>query len=77
LRKAKRGGITVKKITRSDDDNNVYESDVNIGDVHDELENLNSAFSNLNARLESATAIAGLLGGIIVLILLVQTIRHW
>jgi hypothetical protein len=72
----RRGGNTVKKIMRADDGNNVYESDVNIGDVHDELEGINSKLASLNARLESAFAIAGLLGGIIVLILLAQTVRH-
>jgi hypothetical protein len=60
-----------------DEDNNVYEDDADIGDVHDELENLTAEVTKLDSRLESAITIACLIGGAIILILLAQTIHHW
>jgi hypothetical protein len=67
----------VRKITRVDDDNNVYESNADIGDVYDELESVTTQLSRLNERLESTKDYMSLFGGLILIILLVQTIRHW
>jgi hypothetical protein len=67
----------VKKITRSDEDNNVYESDVNLGDVHDAVESVENELSEVKQWLKYLISVVAWLGSIITLILLAHTIRHW
>jgi len=68
----------MKRVPHYDDEGGEFhEEDVNLGDVHDELENISAELSSINVGIQAVVSTVGFLGGLIIVILLVHIIRHW
>ena len=67
----------MKYITRVEDDGITYEEDVNLGDVHDELENLDLTLSDIQRRMSAILTSVNGIGWVIAVVLLCHVLHHW
>jgi hypothetical protein len=68
----------VKRITKVDEQSGTtYEEDVDLADVYDELESIESSLRNAQRQIVAVLASLNIVGWAIVVLLLCHVVRHW
>ena len=67
----------MKRITKVDESGVAYEEDIDLADVYDELESIESSLGNLQRQIVAVLASLNIVGWAIVILLLCHVVRHW
>ena len=67
----------MKRITKVDESGVAYEEDIDLADVYDELESIESSLGNLQLQIVAVLASLNIVGWAIVILLLCHVVRHW